>query len=710
MRRRATAVISVVAVLLGASGASSVGASSDLGGMTSVRMFDGGAGSSTVSSLPLPGARFAPEAMNGVTPARLLDTRDGTGAPVGAVGQGGSLDLQVTGRGGVPASGVSAVVLNVTVTDPTSAGFITVWPTGVVRPTASNLNFTPGQTVPNLVVVKLGVGGSVSLFNSAGSTHLVADVTGWYADGSQFVPITPQRLLDTRSGLGGVQGPTHGAVDVVVLGQAGVPTTGVTAVVINVLVTEPTGTGYLTVWPKGFPQPTASSLNYVPGRTVPNLVYAKIGQEGKISYFNNAGTTHVAMDVFGYITGPANLTELLDPVDSDAGFSEGAYPVQGQLRFNSVRINQPCLVSMPQWVEYNLGRSWKTLATTISFDDVLGTAASKIRFRILGDGVQLVDQTLSFGQSFNVTSSMDNVLRVRFEVTNVSGNLCSYGAVFAEPRLSTQPSAPFPAAAEFTPLVPSRILDTRSGTGAGLGPVSQGGVLEVQTLGRAGVPVSGVGAVVVNLTVTEPSAGGYITVWPTGVTQPLASSANFRAGDTNAVTVVVPVGPQGRISLFNSAGSTHLIADVLGWFPGSASSASSSANLTELLDPVDSDAGFSEGAYPVQGQLRFNSLRINQPCLVSMPQWVEYNLGRSWKTLATTISFDDVLGTAASKIRFRILGDGVQLVDQTLSFGQSFNVTSSMDNVLRVRFEVTNVSGNLCSYGAVFASPTLSRG
>ena len=80
----------------------------------------------------------------------------------------------------MPATGVSAVVLNVTVTDPTAMSYLTLWPTGQARPLASNLNYNPGQTVPNLVVVKVGDGGKVSLFNNLGSANVVADVAGWY--------------------------------------------------------------------------------------------------------------------------------------------------------------------------------------------------------------------------------------------------------------------------------------------------------------------------------------------------------------------------------------------------------------------------------------------------------------------------------------------------------------------------------------------------
>jgi hypothetical protein len=119
-------------------------------------------------------------------PARVLDTRsgasttDGLFAGGGALGTGGSVDVTMLARGGVPASGVGAVVLNVTVTAPTAAGNLRVWPSETALPMASNLNFVPGQTIPNLVIAKLGANGKVSIYNSAGSTQVVADVVGWF--------------------------------------------------------------------------------------------------------------------------------------------------------------------------------------------------------------------------------------------------------------------------------------------------------------------------------------------------------------------------------------------------------------------------------------------------------------------------------------------------------------------------------------------------
>ena len=97
-----------------------------------------------------------------------------------AVGPNSALDVQATGRGGVPSSGVSAVVINLTATEPTAGSYLTAFPTGSAVPLASNLNFGPGQTVPNLVVVKLASGGKFSVYNAQGNTHVIADVVGWY--------------------------------------------------------------------------------------------------------------------------------------------------------------------------------------------------------------------------------------------------------------------------------------------------------------------------------------------------------------------------------------------------------------------------------------------------------------------------------------------------------------------------------------------------
>ncbi|MDQ3693016.1 MAG: right-handed parallel beta-helix repeat-containing protein [Chloroflexota bacterium] len=256
----------------------------------------------------LPAPRHSiPGAYHPLSPVRILDTRSGLGAGPGKVGAGGTLSLQVTGRGGVPATGVTAVALNVTVTEPTAGSFLTAWPAGDSRPLASNLNYEAGTTKPNMVVVKVGAGGKVNLFNNVGSAHVIADVAGWYgpylpAPGATFTPLPPSRLLDTRAGNGAPaqRVPAGGTVNLQVTGRGGVPATGVSAVVLNVTVTQPDAVSFLAVYPSGKARPLVSNLNYRAGDTVANVVVVKVGPDGRVVLYNNAGSTDVIADVAGW--------------------------------------------------------------------------------------------------------------------------------------------------------------------------------------------------------------------------------------------------------------------------------------------------------------------------------------------------------------------------------------------------------------------------
>jgi hypothetical protein len=255
-----------------------------------VTLYNGSAGTvqllADVSGYYLSGAPTAPGAFGPVDPSRLLDTRSGMGAPQGPVAAGATVVLQVLGSDGVPASGVSAVALNVTVTAPTQPGFVTVYGDGATRPAVSNLNFVPGQSVPNLVIASVGADGKVALYNgSAGKVQLLADVSGYYLSGTPSVPgvlapLSPNRLLDTRSGVGAPQSPVAagGTVALQVLGRGGIPTSGVSAVVLNVTVTSPMAAGWVSAYGDGMTSPGTSNVNFAPAQTAPNLVIAPRSQ------------------------------------------------------------------------------------------------------------------------------------------------------------------------------------------------------------------------------------------------------------------------------------------------------------------------------------------------------------------------------------------------------------------------------------------------
>jgi hypothetical protein len=153
-----------------------------LTGVVSVSL-SGAAANAAVSSSPSAAGAFV-----SVTPTRLMDTRYKLGGS--ALGSNGTLALPILGKGPVPTSGVSAVVLNVTATSPTASGYVTVWADGKTRPKASNLNFVKGETVPNLVVAPVGTNGKIDFYNYSGTTQLIADVAGYYLSPPAVTPVS----------------------------------------------------------------------------------------------------------------------------------------------------------------------------------------------------------------------------------------------------------------------------------------------------------------------------------------------------------------------------------------------------------------------------------------------------------------------------------------------------------------------------------------
>lgn len=236
---------------------------------------------------------------NPLPPNRVLDTRSGIGAAQRQVGAGQTITVSVTGA----SSAASAAVLNLTVTSPTAASYLTVWPHGATRPTASNLNFSAGQTVANRVQVGVSADGKVDIYNAAGSVDVIADLNGWFTgsavavDEYALTAQAPVRILDTRNGLGRLG--TGSSLPVTVAGVYGVPSDA-KAVVTNITVTDTTAPSYLTAYPDESTRPTASDLNWVAGETVPNLAVVKVGPDGKFDVYNAAGLTYIVIDVVGY--------------------------------------------------------------------------------------------------------------------------------------------------------------------------------------------------------------------------------------------------------------------------------------------------------------------------------------------------------------------------------------------------------------------------
>ncbi|MFL6081495.1 MAG: hypothetical protein ACJ714_16305, partial [Ornithinibacter sp.] len=364
-----------------------------------------------------------------VTPYRVLDTR----TLGGMIGAGQTRTLALTGGGtGIPSSGASTVVLNLTVTGATKASYLTLWGSGLSRPSVTTINFAAGQTIANHATVQVSAAGMASYYNSTGSTHVVMDVVGYYSGGSlsrasryTAAPV-PARILDTR-GVGGASARPLSSGEsrlVEVAGLGGVPLTA-TAVVVNLTAVTPTKAGHLDLYPAGAQRPTASSVNFPAGAIVPNLVTMPLGSGGDIRAYNSAGTTHVLVDVVGWYT----------PGDPSAG-------------------------------------------------------------------------------------------------------------------------------SRFNPTTPARIVNTQTSSAPALGS-NQTRSFAVRGVG--GVPdTTQVKAVVLTVTVTKPVSSGYLTVFASGTSRPATSNLNYALGQTVSNQVIARVGTDGKVAVFAYRG-THVIIDLVGW-------------------------------------------------------------------------------------------------------------------------------------------------
>jgi len=249
------------------------------------------------------------------TSKRALQTSTAPAAPLAAAA---TRNVQIAGTT-TPALGIpgvaTAVVLNVTVSSATAAGYLTVFPKGGVKPGVKSVNFTAGKSTSNLVTVALGTGltngGGISIFNSAGSTNVTVDVVGYFsnaATGSRFFPLNPIRTANTVDGTGGV---TVGKIasgtskSFRVASRSGVPTTGVKSVAYNLTMSGQAALASMTVFGQGAPRTQANVAGYanvpVSIAGMANLGYTSPALGG-LSVYNAGGAANAAVDLAGYFS------------------------------------------------------------------------------------------------------------------------------------------------------------------------------------------------------------------------------------------------------------------------------------------------------------------------------------------------------------------------------------------------------------------------
>ena len=244
---------------------------------------------------------IAPEVFSPMQPQRMADTRQ-----IAELSSESPLILDVRGTFGLPTQGLEAVVLNVTATGATSNGFVTVWPCADTKPLASSVNYTAGEDIPNTVIASPDQYGKICL-DSSTPVNLLADLSGWFLSGDGLHTFTPQRAFDTRK-TGFVLTPET-PYSLQVTGSFGLPSSGVSSVVLNVTATGATASGYITVWPCNQPQPNTSSLNYLPFQDIPNAVIATVDSNGHVCFASSSPTFLIA-DISGWFAQGTNLNVI----------------------------------------------------------------------------------------------------------------------------------------------------------------------------------------------------------------------------------------------------------------------------------------------------------------------------------------------------------------------------------------------------------------
>jgi hypothetical protein len=283
-----------------------------------------------------------------ISPIRMLDTRDGNGIPGGPEKLSNGTTLVVRLPAAVQAEGklLQAVALNLTVTDATGNGYV-----GVSAYTSS-VNYAAGQTIAGMaiapVVYDSGVLYAQLSVTGAGSIDLIADMTGYFSTDSTagYQAIAPYRLLDTRDGTGGSSGKlTSARPDAVTVAGADdsvIPSSGVSAVAVNITVADATGGGFITAYPDGTTNPGTSNINFGKNQILANFAIVPVGSDGKMDLADPApGSTDVVVDVVGYFSNDATSAyvqvgpfRVIDTRNGDAAF--GCNTAQGALAHDAV--------------------------------------------------------------------------------------------------------------------------------------------------------------------------------------------------------------------------------------------------------------------------------------------------------------------------------------------------------------------------------------
>ncbi|MGZ4700253.1 MAG: hypothetical protein ACXV98_03495 [Ilumatobacteraceae bacterium] len=411
---------------------------------------------------------------------------------------------------------------------------------------------TPFQFSNLSVVDPIGVPTSLAPAIQEGSGH------------SPFIPIGPLRLLETRSGPGlgtadsGFNGigirPADSVLALGIAGRASVPE-WVRTVVLNVTVTGALGSGYLTVYPCDEARPTSSNLNYDVGVTRAVAVTARVGANGAVCVYTQT-PTDVIVDLTGFYASGASFSGIQPARLLDTRVGPEFTTVDAQ----SVGIGRrPGGTTTAIKVAGRGGVPTDAIAVAVNVTAIAPSATGFAVVYPCGTDVPLAS-TIDFTAGAIVPNSA--IVKI-----GAGGAICVFSNVDTDLVLDVNGYEDATAVVQL--FEPMRVLETRPGVTTADHLFESGGlrpsdtVLQLQIGNRLGIPTA-IRAAVLNITVTEATGAGFLTVYPCGTSRPLASTLNYEKGATVANLAVATTSSDGKVCIYTQT-ATQLVVDLSGY-------------------------------------------------------------------------------------------------------------------------------------------------
>jgi hypothetical protein len=395
-----------------------------------------------------------------------------------------------------------------------------------------------------------------------------------------YTPVNPFRVCDTRPVQPGIavnqcnlagQGPIlQGQARAVTVTGGGVPSTA-TAIVVNVTAIAPTRSTFVTLFPAGGSLPKTSNINPQAGAIVANLVEVSIGTAGQIDVFNDLGTINIALDVEGYVD--STSTSLFNP-SAPARICDTRAAGPG-IAANQCNVGGMHEIGAGGVLTFNIAALGASNVTAVVFNlTAIAPSAGTVLTAYPGSSPRPGVSNVNVNRSATVPNRV--IVKVPAACTGAACTVNIWNSV-GSVNVAVDVDGWFQSTtgAQFTGVAPARACDTRFGTSgtdgcSNPGMIAAGGSLSINIAGIDNIPLMtdlhAPVAVVLNVTAVNATSGTFVTVYPALTTRPNASDLNVPSSLPVTNLVVVQVGSNGWINLFNDLGNIDLIVDVMGFY------------------------------------------------------------------------------------------------------------------------------------------------